>query len=206
MRIYNVHIHTITNQALPKNFLPFGLVRLLAKKKFTKRLAKLFNNLNPFSNNDILDRYAKFLTIGNLGSQEKIFNYITRFYPAKTVFCVLSVDLAYMNAGKVKQDYHDQLLELVELKKKYNDKILPFICVDPRRPGITELAIEFLEKHSFHGIKLYPALGYFPNDERLSKLYSYAEKKGVPIVAHCSKDGAYYKGKLDNSIFSEFEK
>ena len=65
------------------------------------------------------------------------------------------------------------------------EKILPFIGVDPRRDKINELVKEYIEEKNFKGIKIYPSLGFFPDDERLFKVYEYAEKNQIPITAHC---------------------
>lgn len=37
----------------------------------------------------------------------------------------------------------------------------------------------------FKGIKIYPALGYFPFDEDLLPLWAYCEQRNIPITTHC---------------------
>lgn len=88
--------------------------------------------------------------------------------------------------------------EKKEIEKKYSEKrILPFICIDPRRTDWKiskddkkkrEMIdfIEYWRKRGFRGIKIYPPLGYFPWDKDLHKVYSYAIEHEIPIITHCS--------------------
>jgi uncharacterized protein len=46
----------------------------------------------------------------------------------------------------------------------------------------------------FAGIKLYPALGFFPFDSRLNELYEYAQANRIPVMAHCTRVGSQYIG------------
>ena len=51
----------------------------------------------------------------------------------------------------------------------------------------------------FQGIKLYPAVGYFPFDKRLKDIYQFAIEHDVPLLTHCilgdvyQRDENYYK-------------
>ena len=191
---YNTHIHTFRDIHIPRRFLPLGLVRILASKPGYYLTAKLLNNLNPFSDNDQLDRYVKFVSIGKLGSQEKIFLNCRKFYPRGTRFFVLSMDMEYMGAGKVPGNFVDQLQELAELKSAYPE-VYPFVHIDPRRDGNIELLKKCVEEWNFAGVKLYPPLGYFPYDERLYPVYEYCQKNNLPIIAHCSPfNPVHFKG------------
>ena len=49
---------------------------------------------------------------------------------------------------------------------------------------------------SFKGIKLYPALGYFPFDEELLPLYAYCIQHGIPITTHCVEGTIFYRGDI----------
>ncbi len=173
------------NVDVPQKFLPLGLVRLLASSAGTKILAKILNNLNPISNNDLLDRYVNFLTTSKLGSQKVIFEQCKKFYPDDTRFVVLPMDMAFMGAGKVPRDYEDQLDELCSLAKE-SGTVIPFMHIDPRRPGIFDLFRKYVEEKGVRGVKLYPPLGYFPYDQALYPIYEYCEKNDLPVISHCS--------------------
>lgn len=193
--IYNSHIHTFREVDIPRKFLPLGLVRLLASNFGANMLTTLLNNLNPFSDQDVLDRYVKFIKTGKLKSQMKIFEQCAAYYPKKTRFVILPMDMAFMGAGKVPRPYTDQLDELAEVKRQYPRSILPFIHIDPRRTNSFDLFRRYIEKHDFHGLKLYPPLGIFPYDERLYPIYEYCQKLQLPVIAHCSPyNPTYFKG------------
>lgn len=193
--IYNTHIHTFRDVDIPRKFLPLGLVRLLASNFGSNVFTSFLNNLNPFSDQDLLDRYVKFIKTGKLKSQIKIFEQCAAFYPDKTRFAILPMDMAFMGAGKVPRPYMEQLDELAQLKKRYPQSVLPFIHIDPRRKDYFDLFRRYIEEHDFHGLKLYPPLGIFPYDERLYPVYEYCQKQQLPVIAHCSPfNPTHFKG------------
>jgi len=102
--------------------------------------------------------------------------------------------MEHMAAGDPEIPFAYQLEELAELKKKKGDALYPFICADPRNPGITRQVKHFINDRGFAGIKLYPALGYFPFDIRLYEVLRFALEKDLPIISHCSKGPVYYRG------------
>lgn len=181
IQIHNCHIHTFSYRCVPEKFLPGGIIRFVAKR--STFFARLLNSLVPERDDDLYDRYADLIRIMRC-SQQDIFDYIRRFYPPDTRFVVLTMDMAFMEAGKVPKPFTKQLDELLQLKQRYPKQILPFIAVDPRREGITALVKEYVEKGCC-GLKLYPPLGYFPYDERLNAIYEFAQEKQLPIVSHC---------------------
>jgi len=201
-KIYSCHNHTFTNNSVPNNFIPF-ITRLLAKSKVSRWLGRFVNKITPWSNNDIFDRFMTFLNIGNK-DQLSIFQMMMGYYPAGTVFIDLPMDMAYMGAGKVRKNYTVQLEELAQIKTAYPDTFMPFVMVDPRRPMIKEILIDCVEIAGFSGIKLYPALGYYPWDERLDPIYEYAQKKNLPVMSHCGINGAVHaRGKIDDLLTLE---
>lgn len=193
--MYNAHIHIFKDEDVPEKFLPLHLVRILSTKIGFAIIGRVLNMLNPFSSDDLFDRYKKFITIGKLGSQKKIFEECQKFYPKNTKFIVLPMDMAYMSAGRVPRQYANQLNELADLKDEYGDVIIPFIHVDPRRPDSLNRVIKYVETRNFGGVKIYPPLGYFPYDERLYPIYEYCEKNQIPIISHCSPyNPVHFKG------------
>ncbi|MCF8235181.1 MAG: amidohydrolase [Bacteroidales bacterium] len=182
---YNAHIHTFTERDVPNRFLPLALVQILKTKVGFWIVSKFLRHAIPFTDNDMLDRYLTFVELGKLGSQENIFNECERFYPDRTKFIVLPMDMACMGAGKVDRPYADQIDELAELAKK-DSRVIPFFHVDPRRPGVYEMFREGVEQKGIRGVKLYPPLGYFPYDEGLDEVYAYCQENDIPVLAHCS--------------------
>lgn len=200
MEIYNVHIHTFTHRAVPNGFLPLKMANFVRTPWLTKKLGLLLHHLIPFTEDDIFDRYAKFLIAGDKKNQMHVFENILKFYPEGSKFGILSMDMHYMGAGDVPQSFEDQLKKLAKVKEKYPDRAFPFICADPRRPKILDLVKKYIEDHDFAGIKLYPPLGYFPTDERLYPVYEYAQKHQIPITTHCSRSGVHYHGEITKEM------
>lgn len=195
MKIINSHIHVFRSVDIPSKFLPLRLVRILSTKFGFRILAKILNSLNPLSSKDLFNRYIRFISIGRKSTQKEIFLECAKFYPKNTIFNILTMDMAYMQAGKVPRDYILQLKELSDLKKEYPNLIKLFIHIDPRRENIYQLFLHAIEDLKFDGVKLYPSLGYFPYDLRLQPIYEYCEKHSIPIIAHCSPaNPVHYKG------------
>jgi predicted TIM-barrel fold metal-dependent hydrolase len=185
--IYNCHIHTFREPDVPRKFLPLCLVRILANTCGFRFIARILNNLNPLSDNDIFDRYVRFAKISRIGSQREIFKECERFYPVNSRFIVMSMDMAYMSAGKVPRPYEQQLNELEALRDAYPDQVIPFIHIDPRREGVMDLLRKCVEQKGFKGVKLYPPLGYYPYDPLLmNEVYPYCEEKNLPVISHGS--------------------
>jgi uncharacterized protein len=184
--LYNCHIHTFKEQDIPRRYLPLGLVRILASTPGFQAIGFLLNLLNPLTSNDQFKRYRKFVEIGRYNSQKEIFEECQKFYPVNSRFVIVSMDMAFMNAGRVPRAYPEQLKELADLKKQFPDIVIPFVHLDPRRPEMMNLLKTCVEDWGYSGIKLYPSVGYFPYDARLTPVYEYAEKHNLPVIAHCS--------------------
>lgn len=144
-------------------------------------------------------RPLSFLSIGSEKTQEDVFNNLREAYPDGTRFVALTLNLEHMGAGECKVDYKTQLDEVVRLKRKYPDSLLPFLCLDPRMNpqrfggnNLVEIAKRYIDQ-GFIGIKLYPALGFYPNDPALYPVYKFAEANGVPILMHCDRGGAFFR-------------
>lgn len=192
---YNCHIHTFKDSDVPNRFLPLALVKILRTSAGYKTISKIMKNIIFWEDDDVLDRYVKFVTTGRLESQQKIFEKCRDFYPDDTKFIILPMDMAYMGAGKVPRPYKEQLEELYHLTQTY-PQVLPFIHVDPRREGVLDLLKECVEDWNFKGVKLYPPLGYFPYDPDLDPIYEYCQEKNLPLLTHCSPyNPVHFKGK-----------
>jgi C1A family cysteine protease/predicted TIM-barrel fold metal-dependent hydrolase len=98
--------------------------------------------------------------------------------------------------------FEKQVWELINLRKAYPDRVFPFFAVDPRRIGIMDVVtkgLRFLPKEApivakdgpFFGIKLYPRLGYMPDDVEMlcPGFYGWCECNDIPITFHCSATG-----------------
>ncbi len=105
-------------------------------------------------------------------------------------------------ANKDLKAYNNQLKTMRTLKRIHGGNFLPFLAVDPRRPGMMDIIIDNVGKgKTFAGIKLYPPMGYSPTDPFLMKqspantpdkelgVYEFCVKYNIPIITHCSSGG-----------------
>lgn len=191
---YNCHIHTFTDEDVPDRYLPLALARMLKTRAGSALLTRGLHSLIPFTQRDLFDKYARFIEIGKMRSQERIFYECARFYPDDTRFFVHAMDMRFMEAGRTSRSYEDQLEELGRLALK-DQRVLPFMMVDPRRKGVLELLKRMHQNYGFSGIKIYPPLGYFPGDRRLEPVYLYCTENRLPVMAHCGPyNPTYFRG------------
>lgn len=105
----------------------------------------------------------------------------------------LLMDLATgWETDKIKKSYPEQVKEMGELSAQR--PVLPFLFVDPRRYGLEDSSEELyhLFKQAFEnkdnpyfGVKIYPCLGYHPNDFRLWPIYKLCVEYDIPVLSHC---------------------
>lgn len=199
--ICNVHVHTFNAQYVPDNFvgqfipvLSKFLTRAFKNKWSSKMVIRI---LKLMPKQAAIRKYIAFLKVGAKESQYKIYHDLRskEGYPDGTRFVILPLNFKYMGAGNVAVPYEQQLNDLINVKRSSNKTLLPFLFIDPRM-GTKEQNLGFVKKYveekGFIGIKLYPALGYYPFDERLDLVYKYAEEKKLPILTHCSSTGVFY--------------
>lgn len=205
LKIINCHTHIFNRAIVPERFLPLWikpLSKLLENKPPAKFFFNLFSKIGKHNLALLVKKYHAFLTIGDIKSQLDIFKYLQSFYPSDTKFCVLPMDMEYMQAGNVRQPFIAQLEELARIKQDplYKDFIEPFIFVHPERKDIFDIVRKYIEEKNFAGLKLYPPLGYYPFDERLNSIYEYAQKYQIPITTHCARGGVYYQGEITEAM------
>lgn len=197
MKFINIHTHIFTFNHVPVRFTPFMSTILWLHKYCPKLLDKF-----------LPEKIRAFLRRGTRIKQEEIMTELAAYYPSDACFGIHTMDFEYMEAGKSQKgyDFITQIEEVAEIaaSEKWKNRIYPFICVDPRRPNIIEITKDYIKNKGFVGIKMYPALGYYPQDERLDELWGWIEENRVPVMVHCSKDGAVYNKKYGNKYCNRF--
>ena len=137
MAYYNCHTHIFNQACAPKNFLEgyvskvaaitlrsltgFGPTRWIIRGLANFKLLKNWDGIKK------IHRPLSFLSIGSLKNQEDIYNDLKKSYPVGTRFVALTLNLEHMGAGRCKVDFKSQLDEVIRLKQKYPDHLLPVL-------------------------------------------------------------------------------
>ncbi len=96
--------------------------------------------------------------------------------------------------------FESQIQNTSDMVLAYPGRILPFLAVNPVRPGFVGIMEHALQARGFVGVKLYPSLGYDPASDELAPVYRYCEERRIPLTVHCTAGGFYYKEQFrDNS-------
>ena len=186
---FDTHAHVFTKVNVPRRYSRLRVGKtasMLGGIEFISRVLLPEN----------LEKFPDFLSIMNHAYSEQtlwllmdVYDHILNEWADHTIFCVLLMDMDFgLNGGEdSRHSYQMQIATIRHLQAAYPNRILPFLAVDPRRPGIGALVTEaFSSPEPFFGIKIYPSLGYLPSDPELMDLFAVCEKKSIPVTAHCS--------------------
>lgn len=169
-----------------------GIAGRLLRGKFAAFLIKKLLGV-------LAKKYFTFVSVGTKRTPLEVFEELEKSYKEENArFIILPMNFDYMGGGAAPADYNTQLKLVLDVRTQYPDKCIPFLCIDPRM-GSAEFLEAFVKEwvgpKGFAGIKLYPSLGFYPFDKRLEKVYEYCQLNAIPILTHCTREGAYYAGK-----------
>lgn len=216
MSFYNTHTHIFNVPCVPDAFitnynLPViasRLVRFSMKSKLVRKI--LLGILKNLPDNK-LRRYAALVEVAMNKYQDEVFADLMSNYSSEARFVILTMNFDYMTgeapAGNYNH-YSTQLHEVLEARKTYGAKLIPFVFIDPRegeQECLNKLNTCFSAGNNlgFGGIKIYPSLGYYPFHPAMEKVYAFAEAHQIPIITHSNKDGgAYYSGRFTPQLMS----
>ncbi len=230
----NTHIHIFNSACVSKNFLrvlPFKSTKIIAPyllkmldtsagRAIIKILARISKGKNS-KNLKVLAKYTSFLEIALQATQTEVLNKemeTAKMFDPNVRVVALTMNMDLMDEVIPPMDYLTQLEDVKNIKRYYPNSFFPFLGIDPRHvadfPAVN-WAKNYFEKGILHegnyypyfsGLKLYPALGYFPFDKRLLEIYKYAEKNEIPVMTHCTRVGSMYIGrKIENLIPRDIE-
>lgn len=219
IKLYNIpNLEFLKKDAVQIGIILFTLIAIPYGRKIAMMIIRNSKKLSLlFINEDQLKFMTRYVSIGRFAyyqEQNAIFKRLIKQYPKNTEFVVLPMDMEFMDAGKVKAigSYQTQMEKLKKIKQKNPKTIHPFVFVDPRRENVGytdffkwrndngKVVLEdcfikdYIEKANFAGFKIYPALGYFPFDEKLLPLWKYAADNNLPIMTHCIRGTIFYRG------------
>lgn len=193
MQFTNCHVHTFTHEHAPRDYVRWPFGRLLAVGWIRKAVLGAIR-LSGVGRRSVVARYGQILEVSFKKTQQDVFEVVRALYPTGTRFVVLPMDMELMGAGTVEKPIDEQHATLAKLRESFLDQVIPFAAADARRADVYEKTVQWIEQHKFRGIKLYPRLGFHPNDPALDRLYGYAAEHGVPVLTHCSRTGPQFRG------------
>jgi len=195
------HNHYMTEKDFAKHLFGWNIVPIITSDKGDFVTTKILRFLKKVTRNEKFDRMANMVRIADM-STEEIFLKQKAYYPTNTIFVAIAIDMRFMERGSVPRDYLMQLDDLAELSKMYN--VIPVFHADPRNPNLmTEFHLAI--KMGFKGVKLYPAMGYRPDDERLTPIYEYCNQHGMFVIAHAGEESPTHLGGSKKKIKQALE-
>ncbi len=191
---YDVHCHVFNFESVPKKYLFLSLpIGFRKHYNFLKKLERFLRNYEKDSTTDGAERLANFLKFGNHKTVEEIARHLFSFYPSKTIFTPLMMDMEW---GLNSAPYVPYLKQIEDMKKlrneKFSEKLLNFIALDPNNPKVYEIFQNALSNDGgFFGVKLYPALGFLPSNKKLMDIFEICQDKNIPITTHVGGDSIH---------------
>jgi uncharacterized protein len=85
--------------------------------------------------------------------------------------------------------------------KKYPEKIIPFVSIDPRRPNAAEFVKKAVEEYGAKGLKMHPGSGFNPEDKETMNLVGSIADYGIPVLVHTGASIAPTMSKYCDPIY-----
>lgn len=89
-----------------------------------------------------------------------------------------------MLVGEPEVSIQDQNAAVFKMASKYPDKIIPFVSIDPRRPGAKDFVKRCVEERGAKGLKLHPSAGFNPEERDTLELIESIAEHALPVVVH----------------------
>lgn len=192
IQITNCHVHLFTDRHVPEDY-PYRWLKLFKRLPFlVKWLAALARLLGQHPASDKLMRLYRFQNEAQNASQRAILENVRRHYPSNTRFVVLPMELSAFGYGAPRDDLRAQHDELAALAADADlgQSVIPFATIDPRADPKAGELWRAIDRHGFRGVKIYPRLGFAPDDPVLMRhVYPEMQRRGLPLMTHCSRGG-----------------
>ncbi|GGH23475.1 Amidohydrolase [Cribrihabitans marinus] len=192
IRITNCHVHLFHQGHVPEDY-PYPWLRLFKRiPGLVVALAALMRLIGQHPIAEKLDRLHQFQKESQAGSQRAILDNLRRHYPDNTRFVVLPMDLSAFGFARPAISLADQHDELAALRRDpdVGRNVIPFATIDPNADPQAQELWRAIDQLHFRGVKIYPRLGFAPDDPRLMEhVYPRLAEKGRPVMSHCSRGG-----------------
>ena len=86
--------------------------------------------------------------------------------------------------GEPEVSIEEQNKIIFKAAKKYPDKIIPFVQIDPRRPGAIEFVKKSIEEWGARGLNLHPGAGFNPEEAATLKMIEAIADYKIPVITH----------------------
>ncbi len=84
----------------------------------------------------------------------------------------------------------------------YRDRVIPFVGIDPQRGDqAIEIMERFVKRYDARGVKVYPATGWYPNEERIREFWAHADDLGLIAVTHAGAAWGPLEEKYNRPLF-----
>lgn len=94
---------------------------------------------------------------------------------------VLATDFGLINEGRMSNyEYMDWLFQRCSI----DDRFIPFIGIDPNRKDAIEMLDNMVSKYDPKGLKVYPATGFYPDDDKYEGFWKRVEEYGLIVTTH----------------------
>ena len=94
---------------------------------------------------------------------------------------VLGIDFGLVNEGRMS---NDEYMEWLYSRCSCDERFIPFIGLDPNRKDAVEKLKMYYSKYEPRGIKVYPATGFYPDDERYDEYWKTINDMGLVVTVH----------------------
>ena len=94
---------------------------------------------------------------------------------------VLGIDFGLVNEGRMS---NNEYMEWLYSRCSCDERFIPFIGLDPNRKDAVEKLKMYYSKYEPRGIKVYPATGFYPDDERYDEYWKTINDMGLVVTVH----------------------
>ena len=114
--------------------------------------------------------------------------------------CIFALDYGLLT-GDPGVSMEEQNQTIATVAERFPDRFTGFFTIDPRRPQALDLFRRAVENWGLRGLKLHPASGWYPSDERFYPLYEQCMAYGLPMLIHTGGHPAPLKSRFGRPIY-----
>jgi predicted TIM-barrel fold metal-dependent hydrolase len=98
---------------------------------------------------------------------------------------VIALPIDYNLVEQARIDVEEYNTWVFDSTAPYRDKVIPFIGIDPQRgQRALDIINKFVKKYDAIGLKVYPATGWYPQEEKVNAFWKVANDHNLAVVTH----------------------